>query len=118
MPPRLLPRVLVAAVCLLLATGAAAAPAQHATTYKVTSTLDGKKVLPRRIVWTVSVSPTFPKSGLVDFLIDGKTVGFNYIKTSETYPDTGGYLVTTWLKPGTHTFTSRVRPPGSKVTIS
>jgi hypothetical protein len=104
--------VLVPAACLLLATGAAAAPAQHATTYKVTSTLDGKKVLPRRIVWTVNVSPAFPKSGVVDFLIDGKTVGFNYIKTSETYPDTGGYLVTTWLNPGTHTFTSRVRPPG------
>ena len=117
MPPRFLPRLLVPALFLLVPAGAAAAPSQHATTYKVTSTLDGKKVLPRRIVWTVNVSPAFPKSGLVDFLIDDKTVGFNYIKTSDTYPDTGGYLVTTWLKPGTHTFTSRVRPPGSQVTI-
>jgi hypothetical protein len=67
MPARLLPHLLVPALLLLVAAGAAAAPARRATTYKVTSTLDGKRVLPRRIGWTVTVSPEFPKSGLVGF---------------------------------------------------
>jgi hypothetical protein len=92
---------------LLAATGAAA----HGAAWKVTSTLDGKKVLGRRVAW-IAATPGLPraelKSGGISFLIDGKIVSFTD-EQPYTFPDHGGYLVTTWLKPGPHTFTVRAR---------
>ena len=78
--------------------------------FRVTSTLDGKKVLPRRIAWVIS-TPGLTRAGLksggVSFLIDGKIKGGTEAPPY-TFPEKGGYLVTTWLTPGTHVFTSRV----------
>src|SRR5581483_1429956 len=74
----------------------------------------GMHVLPRRVVWTVSITPTPPKQSWVSFLIDGKSLDQNYIHSSVTFPDKGGYLVTSWLSPGMHTFTARVHPAGGK----
>ena len=70
--------VLLAAV-LASVLGAASGAAAHGSTWKVTSTLDGKNVLPRRVAWAAS-TPGLPRSGLksggIGFLIDGKIVGF------------------------------------------
>jgi hypothetical protein len=88
---------------------AASGAAAHGTGWKVTSTLDGKKVLPRRIAWIAStpgLSRSELKSGGIGFLIDGRTVSFTD-EAPYTFPDHGGYLVTSWLKPGAHTFTVR-----------
>ena len=109
-------RALIVAAVVLAAAPAAAAPAHHAT-LKVTSTLDGKTVLGRRVVWTVS-TPGTPRSaltsGAISFLIDGKIRGFTGAVPG-TYPDKGGYLVTTWLTPGLHTFTARVRAKSGEI---
>lgn len=109
-------RILAVAACVLAAAPAATAPAQHAK-LRVTSTLDGKTVLPRRITWIVS-TPGTPrsalKSGAVSFIVDGKIRGFTEAPPY-TFPDHGGYLVTTWLTPGEHTFTSRVRAKDGEV---
>ena len=97
----------VAVLALALAT-APGAGAHHAA-WRVTSTLDAKKVLPHRIAWIAS-TPGLPRSGLksggIGFLIDGKIVGFTD-EAPYTFPEHGGYLVTSWLKPGAHTFTIR-----------
>jgi len=111
--------ILAAALVGALASGAAVVAAPSA--YKVRSTLDGLKVLPQRIHWTVTTSPTPPKQSWLGFLIDGKTVDFDYVRKaatgnagSNTFAGDGGYLVTSWLTPGSHTFTVRVHPSGGK----
>jgi hypothetical protein len=110
MKPHTSIRLSVAAASLLVAASAAAAPAHHGAAFKVTTTLDGKKVLPRRIPWVVS-TPGLPrsqlKSGGIGFLIDNKIVSFTD-EQPYTFPDHGGYLVTSFLTPGEHTFTVRV----------
>jgi hypothetical protein len=108
---------------LLLLAGAvaatwAAAQALAASAPKVTSTLDGKKVLPIRMHWIAHTHIPEAQISRVDFLIDGK------LHTTHTAPITGstdlwaygdadslsteGFLITTWLTPGEHRFTVRV----------
>lgn len=78
----------------------------------VTSTLDGKTLLPHRIVWTAR--PSEPGQVVkIDFLIDGR-VAWSEHKAPYTYSD-GGYLVTTWLKPGRHRFDVRATASNGKV---
>jgi hypothetical protein len=100
---------LIPAGAVLVCAFAAASGAANNSAWKVTSTLDGKKVLPRHVTW-VAATPGLPRSGLksggIGFLIDGKIVSFTD-EQPYTFPDDGGYLVTTWLKPGPHTFTVR-----------
>jgi hypothetical protein len=73
----------------------------------VTSTLDGKKVLPHRIHWLGMT--TLPGSQIkeVDFLIDGRVAWIEH-KAPYVYSDNDGphlgYLVTSWLSPGMHRF--------------
>ena len=102
---RIIPAAAVLAFLLVTAAGAAALD----TAWKVTSTLDGKKVLPRRIAW-IATTPGLRRSGLksggIGFLIDGKIADFTD-NAPFTYAGAGGYLVTTWLRPGPHTFTVR-----------
>jgi hypothetical protein len=90
---------------------ASAGAAAHGAAWKVTSTLDGKKVLGRRVAW-IATTPGLPrselKSGGIGFLIDGKITSFTD-EQPYTFPDHGGYLVTTWLTPGAHTFTVRAQ---------
>ena len=93
----------------------AAANQQRAasTPVKVTSTLDGKTVLPRRIRWIAT--PTIPASQVskVQFFIDGGKPRWEEEHAPYTYgEDENGrhqnYLVTSWLTPGRHRFTVRV----------
>jgi hypothetical protein len=84
--------------------GAAARPATNP--FKVTSTLDGKTVLPHRIRWLAF--PRLPAAQIkqVDFLIDGKVRWIEH-NAPYSYSDDGGYLVTSWLAPGRHRFAVR-----------
>src|SRR5581483_7794604 len=75
---------------------------------KVASTLDGKTVLPHRIHWLGL--PALPQTQVreVDFLIDARVRWIEH-GAPYSYGDDGGYLVTSWLAPGRHRFTIRVR---------
>ena len=73
--------------------------------FKVTSSLDGKTVLPHRIHWLAAPLPRSTKVKM-EFLIDGK-LAWHEGSAPYTFADDGGYLVTSWLTPGKHTFTAR-----------
>ncbi|HZO62960.1 MAG TPA: hypothetical protein VFB35_08260 [Gaiellaceae bacterium] len=82
--------------------------------FKVTSTLDGKTVLPHRIRWLAHPRLPVVKVKEVDFLIDGGKPRWIEHNPPYTYSDDEGgglhegYLVTSWLTPGMHRFTVRV----------
>jgi hypothetical protein len=100
---------------LLLLISAVAIPAATAggegQPLKVTSTLDGKRVLPLRMRWLAYPKLPAAKISRVEFLIDGKVrwiehrSPYNY--GSDDYHGHLGYLITTWLRAGDHTFTAR-----------
>jgi hypothetical protein len=77
--------------------------------FNLASTLDGKTVLPQRIRWRAL--PALPASQVksVDFLIDGRLAWVEHAPPY-TYAEDGGYLVTSWLTPGKHSFTVRAIP--------
>jgi hypothetical protein len=78
----------------------------------VTSSIDGQKVLPQQGRWLAHPNVAAARIREVDFLIDGK---MRWVEHSAPYvyggDDNGanlGYLFTSWLAPGEHTFTARV----------
>jgi len=85
---------------------AAATPATQRT-LSVHSTLDGKKVLPHRIHWIARPQIPSRRVVAVDFLIDGKKLWVEH-HSPYYYGDDGNYLVTSFIKPGMHTFTVKV----------
>jgi hypothetical protein len=104
---RILPLVLL---LVLVATSSALAGDRAGS--KVTSSLDGKKVLPQRSRWVVHPGVASSAVREVDYLIDGK---LRWVEHNAPYyfggDDNGadpGYLVTTWLAAGLHHFTARV----------
>ena len=106
-----MPRYMLAAVCataLSLLTPALAAAAKP---FKVTSTLDGKSVLPRHLHWVAVPSIASHQVDKVEFRIDGKLVWLEedapYVYSEDENGLHKGYLVTTWLTPGRHRFTVR-----------
>ncbi len=111
----------------LVASTAVARPS--AAEFTIRSTLDGKKILPHRIQWLAYPSAAVESPG-VDFLIDGKVVFRNRLEPYAFGADgrdeaTGklrpGYLVTSWLSPGRHSFTVRAvraSSAGSRVTAT
>jgi hypothetical protein len=105
--------MLVALAGLLLAGSIAAAPGKP---FKVTSTLDGKTVLPQRIHWLGF--PKLPSTRVreVAFLVDGKVRWIEH-GAPYSYSDDGGYLVTSWLKPGLHSFTVRATSTSGKKAV-
>jgi hypothetical protein len=109
-------RARVLAIALLagvVAVSSALAGSRAASTFTVTSTLDGKSTLPLRSPWIAH-----PQAGQaiaeVDFFIDGF-----HAWTARTSPwDYGGLgnnLVTTFLKPGMHKFGVRAIAPSGDV---
>lgn len=72
----------------------------------MTSSLDGRRALPLRIHW--QAIPRLPSDEVseVDFLIDGR-LGWVEHKAPYFYGDDGNWLVSSFLKPGKHTFTVR-----------
>ena len=88
-------------------TGRAASSAADSAKLSVTSTLDGHAALPPRIHWQAFPSAPAADVSEVDFLIDGR-LGWVEHNTPYFYGDDGNWLVTSFLKPGEHTFTVRV----------
>jgi len=79
----------------------------------VTSTLDGLPNLPAMIRWIATLKvPSGDQVTEVDFLIDGKLtwIGYDspYVFGSGDEGPYEGYLFTTWLSPGAHSFAARM----------
>jgi len=92
--------------------------ASRTASFRVSSTLSHKHVLPHRIHWLGK--PSLPKSKIreVDFLIDGSRSWVEH-HAPYSYGYDGNYLVTTWMKPGLHTFTVvAVATDGGRAMIS
>jgi hypothetical protein len=89
----------------------AATAAGESQPLKVTSTLDGKRVLPLRMHWLAYPKPPASRISRVEFLIDGKVRSIEhkppYNYGSDDFHGHLGYLITTWLRAGRHTFTAR-----------
>jgi hypothetical protein len=94
--------VLAALAGAVAVTGSAIA--SRTTSFTVSSTLSHKPVLPHRIHWLGK--PSLPPSQIreVDFLIDGMRSWVEH-HAPYSYGYDGNYLVTSWLRPGLHTFT-------------
>jgi hypothetical protein len=95
-------------VVLASATSAALATGGKNQPLAVTSSLDGKKVLPQMIRWLAHPNVAPADVAEVDFRIDGK---LRWVEHRSPYnyasdDDKGhlGYLFTSWLKPGLHRF--------------
>jgi hypothetical protein len=73
---------------------------------KLTSSLDGQTALPLRTRWIASPEPADAVVAQVDFLIDGKLI-WTEDRAPYVFGRDLGYLITTWLAPGQHTFTAR-----------
>jgi hypothetical protein len=95
---------LVTMAVLLCLVAVSAAFGAGRSSFVVHSTLDGKKALPHRIMWTADPRSAHSQVITVDFLIDGKQDWVEHA-TPFTYGGNGNYLVTSFLKPGLHTFT-------------
>jgi hypothetical protein len=107
-------------VAVVLTTSSTAAE-QRAHAFTIRSSLDGKTVLPQRVRWIAYPSAPVLFPG-VEFLIDGKVVFDNRLppyafgadgRDESTGKVNTGYLVTSWLTPGKHTFTVRARGQGA-----
>lgn len=101
--------VLIVAVAAALAAVALAGTQPLA----VSSTIDGKKVLPQYSRWIAHPNAAASSVSEVDYLIDGK---LRWVEHSAPYAYGGddgkghlAYLFTSWLSPGLHTFTARVK---------
>jgi hypothetical protein len=86
-----------------------AAPTQSATRPgRITSTLDGKRILPHRLRW-IARPHVHGAISEVRFLIDGSVRWIEheapYVYGSDDAGANRGFLVTTWLTPGRHRFT-------------
>ena len=89
-----------------------------ASTFAVTSSLDGKTVLPLRSHWIAypQLDPSQGEVAEVDFFIDG----FHAWTARDSpwyFGDNGNWLVTTILPPGLHTFTVRAVVSSDKVAV-
>src|SRR4051812_44069262 len=106
-------RVGLAVVITGLAVLAASPAASAAKGAKLTTTLDGKKVLPLRVRWLAH--PPGKASAVTDvrFFVDGKfrwiEHGAPYNFGSDDQKGHLGWLVTSWLSPGRHRFTVKAR---------
>jgi hypothetical protein len=99
------------------ATTASASAEDASSSLGVASTLDGHSSLPHRISWVAKPSVAESEVSEVDFLIDGKAA-FVEEHAPYVYGRDGGYLVTTFLTPGVHSFTVRVITVGGQTATS
>jgi len=104
------------AVLLVAGTGEAIGGprSDDAAAITIRSSLDSKRVLPLRIRWIAKPSAVV---ATVDFLIDGKLIWTEhdhppYVFGGDENGTDLGFLITTWLTPGSHRFT--VRTGGAK----
>jgi hypothetical protein len=114
------PRVLVVVLLGGVLAVSSALGGNEAKRFAVTSSLDGKKVLPLRVHWIARLHHISPSQVLeVDYFIDGKKAWdeksppYYYGGYSTQFPTDapwhgGNRLVTSFLTPGFHAFTVRV----------
>jgi hypothetical protein len=96
----------VSLACVVAVSSALAS--REAQPFKVSSTLDGKRVLPHRILWLAFPKPRTVDVTEVEFLIDGKVRWVERIRPFCYGCQSGdNYLVTSWLAPGRHRFAAR-----------
>lgn len=107
--------IVVLTACLFGAAGAAARPETSA--FVVKSSLDGRTSLPHRIHWLGF--PSLPATQIqeVDFSIDGSPIRWTEHSKPYSFSDDGGYLVTSWLKPGPHRFTIKAVAVDGRVAL-
>ena len=74
------------------------------TSSHVSSTLDGKNVLPHRIHWIAYPSLRSGQVRAVEFQVDGRTLWVEH-HAPYTFGNDGNYLVTSFLASGLHRFT-------------
>jgi hypothetical protein len=105
-------RVLSLAVLAAVVAVSSALAGGSDTSFTVTSSLDGKSVLPLRSHWIAypQIDPSQGQVAEVDYLIDGFHAWTEH-SSPWYYGDNGNWLVTTILKPGLHTFTVRAIVP-------
>jgi hypothetical protein len=107
-----------ASVLLAVAAGLTAAAFGGTQPLAVTTSIDGKKVLPQQIRWIAHPNVAPSNVSEVDYLIDGKLrwvehlAPYNYASDDEK--GHLGYLFTSWLTPGLHKFTARVKTTGGQ----
>src|SRR5207244_6572195 len=111
---RLLALVLLAGVVAV----SSALARRNDTSFTVTSSLDGKTVLPVRSHWVVDpkLDPSQGQVAEVDYLIDGYHAWTEH-SAPYSYGADGNWLVTSILKPGLHTFTVRAVTADNQVAI-
>jgi hypothetical protein len=111
-------RVLSLALLIAVVAVSSALAGRNDSSFTVTSSLDGKTVLPVRSHWIAypKIDPSQGQVAEVDYLIDGY-----HSWTAHSSPwyfgDKGNWLVTTILKPGLHTFTVRALTADNQVAI-
>jgi hypothetical protein len=99
-------------VALVGAATASAVAGEAAQPLAVTSSMDGKQVLPQQFRWLAHPNVAPAAVAEVAFLIDGKVrwvekhAPYNYASDDEQ--GHLGYLFTSWLTPGKHRFSVRV----------
>jgi hypothetical protein len=74
-----------------------------ATSVHVTSTLDGRNVLPHRIHWIAYPSRSPSRVRAVEFVVDGRTLWVAH-HAPYVFGNEGNYLVTSFLSSGLHRF--------------
>jgi hypothetical protein len=82
----------------------ASAVGAETRSFTVSSTLSSTRVLPHRIHWLGKPNMPPAKIREVDFIIDGRRAWVEH-NAPYTYGYDGNYFVTSWMKPGVHTFT-------------
>ena len=101
------------ATAVALAAGCSSGPAATTSASRslvrptVTSTMDGRTVLPQRFRWQAYTSTPAMRVAKVDFLIDGQ-LAWEETKAPYVYGRDGNWLVTSFLTPGPHRFTVQV----------
>jgi hypothetical protein len=91
---------------------------RKSTSFTVSSSLDGKTVLPLRSHWIAypKVDPAQAQVSEVDYLIDGYHAWTAH-SAPWYYGDNGNWFVTSILKPGLHNFTVRALTADNQVAI-
>jgi hypothetical protein len=107
---------IAALACCLASCGEKPTPAARTVApsqLKITTTLDGRRVLPQRSRWLAHPSAPPAQIADVEFLIDGRLRAVDhrppYNYGSDDRNGHPGWLVTSRLKPGAHRFTARAR---------
>ncbi len=105
--------LLLGALAMIVATAISAAAVGSNQRLTVTSSIDGKRVLPQVTRWLAHPNVAPADVAEVDFLIDGR---LRWVEHRSPYTYAGdddkghlGYLFTSWLAPGKHRFTARVK---------